>query len=86
MQLTDARQKHARAAELSKQQLLAASELDSAKVAVDSATAAVASQQASVVQSQAAVTQSEASVNQSRVNREHTIIEAPIDVADRGVA
>jgi HlyD family secretion protein len=77
--LTDAKQKHARAVELSSRQLLAASELDAAKVAVDSAAAAVASQQASVVQSQAAVTQSEASVNQSRVNREHTIIEAPID-------
>ena len=77
--LTDAKQKHARAVELSSRQLLAASELDAAKVAVDSAAAAVASQQASVVQSQAAVTQSEASVNQSRVNREHTVIMAPID-------
>ncbi len=77
--LTDAKQKHARAIELSSRQLLAASELDAAKVAVDSAAAAVASQQASVVQSQAAVTQSEASVNQSRVNRDHTIIMAPID-------
>ncbi len=77
--LTDAKQKHARAIELSSRQLLAASELDSAKVAVDSAAAAVASQQASVVQSQAAVTQSDASVNQSRVNRDHTIIMAPID-------
>jgi len=79
VQLTDAKQKHARAIELSARHLLAASELDSAKVAVDSAVAAVASQQASVVQSQAAVTQSEASVNQSRVNRDHTIIVAPID-------
>ncbi|MDO8677031.1 MAG: efflux RND transporter periplasmic adaptor subunit [Acidobacteriota bacterium] len=79
VQLTDAKQKHARAIELSARNLLAASELDSAKVAVDSAVAAVASQQASVVQSQAAVTQSEASVNQSQVNRQHTIIMAPID-------
>ena len=79
VQLTDAKQKHARAIELSSRNLLAASELDSAKVAVDSATAAVASQQASVVQAQAAVTQSEASVNQSRVNRDHTVIMAPID-------
>ena len=64
---------------MSSRTLLAASDLDSAKVAVDSATAAVASQQASVTQSQAAVTQTEASVNQSRVNRDHTIIVAPID-------
>ena len=79
VQLTDAEQKYARAKELASQQLLPASELDAAKIAVDSATAAVASQQATVVQVQAAVTQSEASVNQSQVNRQHTIIVAPID-------
>lgn len=79
VQLTDAQQKHARAQELSSKQLLAASELDAAKIAVDSATAAVASQQATVAQVQAAVTQSEASVNQSQVNRDHTVILAPID-------
>ena len=79
VQLTDAEQKYARARELASQQLLPASELDAAKIAVDSATAAVASQQATVVQVQAAVTQSEASVNQSQVNRDHTIIVAPID-------
>ena len=79
VQLTDARQKYARAAELSKQSLIAQSDLDAAKVAVDSATAGVGSQQASVTQSQAAVTQAEASVNQSQVNRDHTIIMAPID-------
>jgi HlyD family secretion protein len=79
VQLTDAQQKYARAKELASQQLLPASELDSAKIAVDTATAAVASQTASVTQAQAAVTQSEASVNQSQVNRDHTIIQAPID-------
>ena len=79
VQLTDAQQKYTRAKELASQQLLPASELDAAKIAVDSATAAVASQQATVVQVQAAVTQSEASVNQSQVNRDHTIIVAPID-------
>ena len=77
--LTDAQQKFKRAEELAAKQLLAASEMDAAKVAVDTATAAVASQQASVTQAQAAVTQSEATVNQSRVNREHTVIVAPID-------
>ena len=77
--LADAQQKYKRAEELASKQLLATSELDSAKVAVDTALAAVASQQASVTQAQAAVTQSEATVNQSRVNREHTVILAPID-------
>src|SRR6186997_1825213 len=79
VQLTDAQQKYARAKELASQQLLPASELDAAKIAVDSAQASLASQQATVVQVQAAVTQSEASVNQSQVNRQHTIIVAPID-------
>src|SRR5215213_9936656 len=79
VQLTDAQQKFARAQELSTKQLLAQSELDAAKVAVDTATAAVASQQATVTQAQAQVTQSEASVNQSQVNRDHTVIVAPID-------
>jgi HlyD family secretion protein len=79
VQLTDAQQKYDRALTLSKQQLLAQSELDAAKVAVDSARAAVQSQQATVTQAQAGVTQSEASVNQSQVNRDHTVIVAPID-------
>ena len=79
VQLTDAQQKYERALSLSKQQLLAQSELDAAKVAVDSSRAAVASQQATVTQAQAGVTQSEASVNQSQVNRDHTVILAPID-------
>jgi HlyD family secretion protein len=79
VQLTDAQQKFGRAKELAAQQLLPASELDAAKIAVDSAQASLASQQATVTQVQAAVTQSEASVNQSRVNRDHTIILAPID-------
>jgi HlyD family secretion protein len=79
VQLLDAQQKYSRATDLSTKDLLARSELDAAKIAVDTATAAVASQEATVTQAQAAVTQSEASVNQSRVNREHTIIVAPID-------
>src|SRR6187402_3368561 len=79
VQLTDAQQKYNRALELSKQSLIAQSDLDAAKIAVDNAAAGVASQQASVTQSQAAVTQAQASVNQSQVNRDHTIITAPID-------
>jgi HlyD family secretion protein len=79
VQLVDAQQKFSRASELASRSLLAPSELDAAKVAVDSAQATVASQLATVTQTRAAVTQSEASVNQARVNREHTIIAAPID-------
>jgi len=79
VQLTDAQQKYSRAQELSSKELLAASDLDAAKIAVDSAQASVASQQATVTQVQAAVTQSEASVNQNQVNRDHTVILAPID-------
>ena len=79
VQLTDAQQKFTRAKELSSQRLIAQSDLDSAKIAVDTMAAGVASQQASVTQSQAAVTQAQASVNQSQVNRDHTIILAPID-------
>lgn len=79
VQLTDAQQKFTRAKELSSQRLIAQSDLDSAKIAVDTMAAGVASQQASVTQSQAAVTQAQASVNQSQVNRDHTVILAPID-------
>lgn len=79
VQLLDAQQKYDRAQQLAKQQLLAQSDLDAAKIAVDTAKAAVASQTATVTQAQAQVTQSEASVNQARVNRDHTVIEAPID-------
>lgn len=79
VQLTDAQQKQARAVELASKNLIAQSDLDAAKIAVDTATASVASQQASVTQAQAAVTQAEASVNQSQVNRDHTVIMAPID-------
>ena len=79
VQLMDAQQKHARAVELSSKSLIAQSDLDAAKIAVDTAMAGVASQQASVTQAQAAVTQADASVNQSQVNRNHTIIVAPID-------
>ncbi len=87
VQLLDAQQKFARASELASRLLLAQSELDAAKIAVDTAEAAVASQQATVTQTRAAVRQSEASVNQSKVNRDHTIIVAPIDgiVTERSV-
>jgi HlyD family secretion protein len=77
--LTDAQQKYTRAKELAAKSLLPQSDLDAAKIAVDSAQATLQSAQATVSQSQAAVSQSDASVNQNQVNRDHTVIEAPID-------
>jgi HlyD family secretion protein len=79
VQLVDAQQKYTRARELGARNLLPQSELDAAKIAVDTAQAAVASQQATLTQAQAAVTQAQASVNQAQVNRDHTVIVAPID-------
>ena len=70
--LADAQQKYQRARELGARQLIAQSDLDSAKVAVDSA-------QAQLQSSQATVEQAQASLNQNQVNLEHTIIAAPID-------
>ena len=79
VQLTDAQQKFTRAQELSSSSCWPRASSTRRKIAVDTAKAAVASQQATVTQVQAAVTQSEASVNQSQVNRDHTVIVAPID-------
>lgn len=77
--LTDAQQKYTRAKELGARNLLPQSDVDAAKIAVDTAVAAVESQKATLAQAAAGVTQSEASVNQAQVNRDHTIIVAPID-------
>jgi HlyD family secretion protein len=79
VQLVDAQQKYARAKELAAKSLLPQSDLDAAKVAVDSADATLASQQATVTQAQAGVSQSQAALNQTQVNRDHTVIQAPID-------
>jgi HlyD family secretion protein len=70
--LRDAQQKYARASDLAAKQLLAASDLDAAKIAVDTAQAGVQSAQAQVVQSKAAVSQAELDLS-------HTIIQSPID-------
>jgi HlyD family secretion protein len=79
VQLVDAQQKYARAAELAAKNLLPLSELDAAKTAVDSAQAGLSSQQATVTQVRASVSQSQASLSQAQVNLEHTVITAPID-------
>jgi HlyD family secretion protein len=70
--LEDTRTKLQRARELSDRQLLPRSELDAAEVAFKATEAQIRS-------SQASVTQAEASLNQSKVNRQHTVITAPID-------
>ena len=70
--LDDARTQLRRSEELAAQNLIAASELEAAQVAVRSAEAQLQSAEASVIQSRA-------SLNQSEVNLGHTVITAPID-------
>ncbi len=70
--LEDARTQLRRSEELAAQDLIAASELEAAQVAVRSAEAQLQSSEASVIQSRA-------SLNQSEVNLGHTVITAPID-------
>jgi len=72
VELDDARSKLARAEGLAQSQLLPASELEAAQVAVRAA-------QAQLRSSEAQVTQARASLNQNQVNLDHTIITAPID-------
>ncbi len=72
VELTDARQKLARAETLAREQLIASSDLDVARTTVLQAEAAVKSAQAQVVQAQA-------SLHQAQVNLGHTTITAPID-------
>ena len=70
--LEDSRTQLRRSEELAAQNLIAASELEAAQVAVRSAEAQLQSAEASVIQSRA-------SLNQSEVNLGHTVITAPID-------
>ena len=68
----DMRQKYERAKELAAQNLLPASDLDTAKANYDGAAAELKA-------SQAAESQSLATVNQARVDLSHTVIDTPID-------
>jgi HlyD family secretion protein len=70
--LEDAAQKLARAEALSRENLLPASDLETARANHSSAAAQVKA-------SQAAVTQAAAAVNQAEVDLGHTVIRAPID-------
>lgn len=72
VQAEDAKVKLGRARELSQQDLIAKSDLDTAVSASNAADAAVKSAQAQLVQAQA-------SLNQALVNSSHTVIRAPID-------
>ncbi len=72
VQLDDARVKLRRAGELAAQQLIAATDLEAAQVAVRQAEAALRSANAQIVQARA-------SLNQNQVNLDHTVITAPID-------
>src|SRR5262249_22019885 len=68
----DTKQKYERAKELSAQQLLPASDLDTAKSNYDGAVA-------SLKAAEAAVAQAAAAVQQAQVDLTHTVIKAPID-------
>jgi HlyD family secretion protein len=70
--VVDARQKLARAQELSKEQLLPEADLETARSTALSA-------EAQLKANQAAVTQAVAAVNQAQVDLDHTIIRSPID-------
>jgi HlyD family secretion protein len=72
VQSDDAQLKLARARELSRRQLIPASDLDTAESTARAAAAAVDSARAQVAQARA-------SLNQAEVNLGHTIIRAPID-------
>ena len=70
--LEDAKAQLTRSEDLSSRELISATELEAAQVAVRSAAAQVKSAEASV-------TQSQASLSQNEVNLGHTVITAPID-------
>ena len=70
--LEDMRQKYERAKELAAQNLLPASDLDTARANYDGAAAELKS-------NQAAESQSLATVNQAKVDLSHTVIDTPID-------
>lgn len=70
--VSDTKQKYDRAQELSKEGLVPASDLDTARANYEGAVAGVRG-------AEAAVSQSAASVQQAQVDRTHTIIRAPID-------
>jgi HlyD family secretion protein len=72
VQSEDAQQKLGRARDLSRKQLIPASDLETAETNARAAAAAVDAAEAQIVQARA-------SLNQSDVNLQHTIIRAPID-------
>ena len=74
VQVDDTRRKLVRAQELFSQQLLAATDLETAQANAKQAEASLKSAEAEVVQARAAL-------NQAEVNLSHTIIRAPIEVA-----
>jgi HlyD family secretion protein len=70
--VVDAKQKYERAQALAKEDLVPASDLESAKATSDGA-------RAQLLANEAAVSQSEAALNQAQVDLGHTVIAAPID-------
>ncbi len=72
VQLRDAETKFARARQLSERQLIAATEVETAEVAVDLAKATLRA-------SEAQLSQAEASLAQTKVNLSYTVIRSPVD-------
>ncbi len=70
--IDDAKQKYDRALELAKQDLVPASDLESARAAYQSALAQLEA-------SKAAVKQADAALHQAQVDLDHTVITAPVD-------
>lgn len=70
--IDDAKQKYDRALELSKQNLVPATDLESARASYQSALAQLQA-------SRAAVKQAQASLHQAQVDLDHTVITAPVD-------
>jgi HlyD family secretion protein len=83
----DAQIKFTRTKALADQDLLEASELDAARIALDEATADVRSGEARVAQARGGVEQAKAAFDQASVGLDRTIVRAPIDgiVVERDV-
>lgn len=77
--VVDAQTKLTRAEQLGMRQLIAAADLDAARIAFASADADRQSAVAQVVAAHAAVEQAQAAVNQAKVNLDHTVITSPVD-------
>jgi HlyD family secretion protein len=77
--MVDAQTKLTRAEQLRQRQLIAAADLDAARIVYASANADRQSAAAQVITAQAAVAQAETAVAEAKVNLDHTVITSPVD-------